>query len=260
MNCNEARQHLMLYLDSEGDPKLHFRISDHLAMCPDCAEWFAKQQRFEQALNERLATGEATPEMWDRVLTRAGINEPVPARRRWLVLGGMLAAAACIVAAVVYQPVGRSHGSELATIAAAWHGRWAEGALKPEFVSESDAQVETYLKGQVPFRVHCPPRKDVNFAVAGAGVRNAKDRPAAYIVGQVEQTPISILVLAKDSLDAFPHDRAQLAQGRGRHRCREGNYLMVAGITADNVVVVIGTAPPETLERVLSAYGSYHEG
>ena len=60
MNCNEARQHLMLYLDSEGDPELHFRISDHLAMCPECAEWFAKQQRFEQAVNERLAEGEAT--------------------------------------------------------------------------------------------------------------------------------------------------------------------------------------------------------
>jgi anti-sigma factor RsiW len=260
MNCNEARQHFMLYLDSEGDPELHFRMSDHLGMCPDCVEWFAKQQHFEQALNERLADGEATPELWGRVLTRAAINEPVPARRRWLVFGGMLAAAACIVAAVLYQTVGRSHGSELATIAASWHEHWAKGSLKPEFVSKSDEQVETYLKGRVLFRVHCPPRKDVNFAVAGAGVRAAKNQPAAYIVGQVEQAPISIVVLAKESLDAFPRDRAQLAQGGGRHRCREGNYQMVAGITADNVVVVIGTASPATLERVLSAYGSYHEG
>lgn len=260
MNCNEARQHLMLYVDSEGDPELHFRISDHLGMCPECAEWFAKQQHFEQAIKERLAEGEATPALWDRVLIRAGINEPLPARRRWLVFGGILAAAACIVVAVLYQTFGRSHGSELATIAAAWHENWIKGSLEPEFVSESDEQVETYLKGQVPFRVHCPPRKDVNFAVAGAGVRAAKDQPAAYIVGQVEQAPISILVLAKESLDAFPHDRAQLAQGGGRHRCREGNYQMVAGITADNVVVVIGMASPETLEKVLSAYGSYHEG
>ncbi len=278
MNCNEARQHLILYLDSEGDPELHFRISDHLGMCPECAEWFAKQQHFEQAINERLAEGEATPALWDRVLIRAGINGAVPARRRWLVFGGMLAAAACIVAAIVYGTVaelarGReglnsgefsytadSHGSELATIAAAWHEHWAAGSLKPEFVSESDEQVETYLKGQVPFRVHCPPRKDVNFAVAVAGVRAAKDQPAAYIVGQVDQSAISIVVLAKESLDAFPNDRAQLTQGRGRHRCRERNYQMVSGITADNVVVVIGVASPETLEKVLSAYGSYHEG
>src|SRR2546426_7455236 len=111
MNCNETRQHLILYLDSEGDPVLHFHISDHLAMCPECAEWFAKQQHFEQALNERLAEGEATPGLWDRVLTRAGINEPVPARRRWLVFSGMLAAAACVIAAVLYQTVGRAHES-----------------------------------------------------------------------------------------------------------------------------------------------------
>lgn len=259
MNCNEARQHLMLYLDSEGDPELHFRISDHLGLCPECAEWFAKQQRFEQSLNERLAEGEATPALWDRVLIRAGINGPVPARRRWLVLGGMLAAAACVVATVLYQTVGRPHGSELVTIAASWHEHWAKGSLEPEFVSESDEQVETYLKGQVPFRVHCPPRKDVNFAVAGAGVRAAKNQPAAYIVGQVEQSPISIVVLAKESLDAFPTDRAHLAKGGGRHRCRERNYQMVAGITADNVVVVIGAAEPEVLEKVLNAYGTYHD-
>ena len=29
---------------------------------------------------------------------------------------------------------------------------------------------------------------------------------------------------------------------------------------ADNIVIVIGTASPEVLERLLNAYGSYHEG
>ena len=144
--------------------------------------------------------------------------------------------------------------------AADWHERWSRGELEPDLVSQSDEQVDRYLKGQVPFRVHCPPRKDVNFSVAGAGVRTAKDRPAAYIVGQVEEEPISIVVLAKESLDAFPRDRAQLAQGGGRHRCRERNYQMVSGIMTDNVVLVIGAASSETLERVLRAYGSYHEG
>jgi hypothetical protein len=35
---------------------------------------------------------------------------------------------------------------------------------------------------------------------------------------------------------------------------------MISGVTADNVVIVIGTAPPDALERLLNAYGSYHEG
>jgi hypothetical protein len=35
---------------------------------------------------------------------------------------------------------------------------------------------------------------------------------------------------------------------------------MVSGVIANNVVVVIGTAPPEALEKLLDAYGTYHEG
>jgi predicted anti-sigma-YlaC factor YlaD len=71
VSCTDIRRHWMLYLDSEGDPELHFRISDHLGMCPACAKWFHRRQRFEQALRKRLAAGElgsATPELWDRVL------------------------------------------------------------------------------------------------------------------------------------------------------------------------------------------------
>jgi hypothetical protein len=248
----------MLYIDSEGDSELHLRIGDHLGMCPDCAEWFSKQQHFEQAVTERLVADEPTPQLWDRVLSKAGIVRPVAGRRRWLAIGSVLAAAAAIVVAVLLLPKGQPHGSELASVAADWHESWSQGALQPDLVSESDELVDHYLKGQVPFRVHCPPRKDVNFAVAGAGVRTVKDQPAAYIVGTVDRAAVSILVFARESLDAFPADRSHLNQGGGRHRCRERAYQMVSGVTADNVVVVIGAAEPEVLEKVLNAYGSYH--
>jgi hypothetical protein len=78
-------------------------------------------------------------------------------------------------------------------------------------------------------------------------------------VGKVDQAAVSILVFARHSLDAFPADRSQLDQGGGRHRCRERAYQMVSGVTADNVVVVIGAAEPEVLEKVLNAYGRYHD-
>jgi len=44
----------------------------------------------------------------------------------------------------------------------------------------------------------------------------------------------------------------------GRHRCREGGYQMVSAVLADNFVVVIGNTHPETLDKLLDAYGSYH--
>lgn len=259
MTCNEVRQHWMLYLDSEGDPELHFRIHNHVAMCPECAEWLAKRQRLEQALTERLVAGAATPELWQRILAKVG--RPTVGRRRWLLYSGALAAAAMILVAIVVglQLAGRSESSELAGIAADWHQQWLQGRIQPDKVSNSDEEVDRYLKEKVSFHVHCPPRTDVKFAVQGAGVRFLKDhQQAAYIVGQVEQAPVSILVLDRASLALFPQESARL-QGGKRHRCTERSYQMVSGIVADNVVVVIGQAAPDELEKLLNAYGSYHE-
>jgi hypothetical protein len=261
MTCDEVRQHWMLYLDSEGGPELHLQISDHLGMCPACAEWFALQQRFEQALAARLAGGEASPKLWERVLRRSGIRRPTAGRRRWLIWGSLaagplLAAAAILLAVLAVLP---SH-DDLAPLAADWHQQLLQGSARPEFQSTSDQEVDRYLKSRVPFRVHCPPRTDVNFAVQGAGVCTIKDHlQAAYIVGRVDRAPVSILVLDRASLEAFPQATAHLRGGK-RHRCREGNYDTVSGIVADNVVLVVGAAPPEKLEQLLNAYGTYPEG
>ncbi len=269
MNCQQARQNLMLYLDSEGDAELHFRISDHLAMCPACAEWFAREGRFQEALKDRLAAGKATPKLWERVLNRAGLTAMEITRRRWLVFGGSLAAAAILLAAgIVVQTIrSKNHPGqspplespgELARIAADWHKQLLEKT--PDIVSTSDQEVERYLKNKVPFRVHCPPRTDVNFTVKGAGVCTFKDRePAAYIVGQVDGARVSLLVLDRASLQAFPEESA-LLMAQKCHQCRQGDYQMVAGVVAENLVLVIGTSPPGALEKLFNAYGSYHGG
>jgi len=126
---------------------------------------------------------------------------------------------------------------------------WQRGNVRPDFASASDQEVDRYLKAKVPFKVHCPPRTDVNFTVQGAGVCFMKDqRQAAYIVGQVDQAPVSILVLDKAAWQGPPH------------HCQEGDYQMVSGVVADNLVVIIGTASEEKLDKLLHAYGSYHEG
>jgi anti-sigma factor RsiW len=261
MNCHEVRQNLTLYLDSEGDPELHLRVSEHLGTCPACAEWFARQQRFEEALAKRLRAGQAMPELWQRVLTRAGLRPPPTAHRRRFILGAVLAAASLLLAIVAgWKIVNRPRGSELAPLAADWHRQLLDGEVRPDLTSDSDKEVEDHLRRKVPFRVHCPPRKDADFAVQGAGTCRFKDLPAAYIVGQVNQARVSLFVLDRGSLQAFPHEREHLVQGGGRHRCREGDYQMVSAVTADNVLIVVGTASPAELELLIDAYGSYHEG
>lgn len=265
MNCREARQHWMLYLDSEGDPEMHLQVSDHLGMCPACAEWFARQQRFEQALAERLAAPPCpgTPELWDRVLTGAGVG-PRASRRRWLALGGILAAALLLGMAVGLRARRDSHptpsAEELPRLTVDCHERHLRGLSQVEFRSGDVRAVERYVRHQVSFPVRCPPPGGGTFAVEGAGVCRWAPSPMAYFVGRVEQTSVSVFVLDRACLDTFPQDRARLTRGGGRYRCRQGGYQMVSGVTADTVVVIVGTAPAETLDKLLDACTGLHGG
>src|SRR5262245_45426844 len=137
MNCNEARQHWNLYHDSEGEAALHFRLSEHLAVCPDCAQWFSQQSRLESLLAERLKSQPATPELWDRVLTHCRLNQAVPARR-WLWLAGVAACAALSVSVWWYAsrpPISAS--PDLTKLSAQWHQRLEAGEETLQFPSKS---------------------------------------------------------------------------------------------------------------------------
>src|SRR5215831_20053443 len=256
MNCNEARQHWNLYHDSEGDAELHFRISEHLAVCPDCAQWFSQQSRLECLLVDKLRTQPPTPELWDQVLRRSGLKQPAPARR-WLWLAGIAACVAVAIASFWYASRPTAPPSpDLTKLSAEWHQRLEAGEETLQFRSKSDLEVEGYLRQRVTFPVRCPPRKDAGFAVKGAGVCRLADQPAAYLSGYVDEAPVSIFVLPKGSLDTFPHQRDAVRQGK-THRCREGPYQMVMAVIDRNAVLVIGQTDADRLDRVLRAYGTY---
>jgi anti-sigma factor RsiW len=257
MICNEVRQHWNLYYDSEGDAELHFQINEHLAICPDCAEWFKKQSRLESLLAEQLGSKPPTPEVWSHVLTRCGLMQPAPARR-WLWFASVAACAAMVVVAMFWT-LNRSSvppSPDLAKLSAARHERLVAGEEIPQFESQSDLDVEHYLRKRVSFPVRCPPRKDAGFAVKGAGVCKLAEQPAAYLSGQVDDAPVSIFVLPRDSLAVFPHQHEALLKEK-THRCKEGQYAMVLGVIDNNAVLVIGQTEPERLEKVLKAYGTY---
>lgn len=256
MNCNQARQHWNLYHDSEGDVELHFRIEEHLASCPGCVEWFHSQSRLEDMLAEKLAAHTPDPELWDRVLVGSGLVKPT-STRRWILFSGMAACAATIALLVVWNG-GRFSGaaaSDLADLTGGWHARLASGAEPLQFSSQSDFEVEDYLRKQVSFPVRCPPRKDAGFRVRGAGVCRLADQPAAYLAGHVEMTPVSIFVMPRDSLVAF--SKAPGAVAGQVTRRRVGPLESVLGVVDRNAVLVVGQTDPARLERVLRAYGTY---
>ncbi len=254
MNCHEVRQHFPLYFDSEGDAELHFRINEHLGMCPACAEWFSKQARLEGLIQEKLRSAPAAPQLWDRVLKRSGLVKPAR-QRRWAWLSGM-AACLALVALVIWWTFFRGPSADLAKLTADWHARIVDGQVEVDYRSQSDRDVERYLRQRVSFPVRCPPRQDVGFAVEGAGVCKLQQQTAAYLTGQVEKAAVSIFILPRDELAQFPHQWQALQQEK-THRCREGAFAMVLRVIDQNAVLVIGQLDQARLERVLNAYGTY---
>src|SRR5262249_21707259 len=130
------------------------------------------------------------------------------------------------------------------------------GEIGVDFRSQSDLDVEAFLRKRVTFPVRCPPRKDAGFAVQGAGVCELAQHSAAYLVGQVDDAPVSIFILARQDLVDFPHQWQALREEK-THRCQEGPLAMVLGVVDRNIVLVIGQTDTQRLERVLKAYGTY---
>ncbi|RUL87969.1 anti-sigma factor family protein [Tautonia sociabilis] len=261
MTCDEARRHWNLYHDSEGDAELHLQVGEHLATCPDCARWFHQESRLEHLIAEKLRAGPETPELWARVLAGSGLDQRAAPTRHWVLVAGVAACAATLAAIAWLGPWASAPdpgGADLAELTAAWHERLVDGRESVPFRSRSDLEVERYLRRRVSFPVRCPPRRDAGFAVRGTGVCALADRPAAYLVGEVGDSPVSIFVLPRESLDAFPHQRDAIHR-EGTHRCRQGPYEMAMAVVDRNIVLVVGRAEPGQLLRILDAYGSYHE-
>lgn len=256
MNCNEARQHWSLYHDSEGDAEVHFRISQHLATCPDCTHWFRQQSQLESRLKSLLTAPPPTPELWERVLRQGDLKRSPPRRPvRWL--AGV--AACALLALTGLWLSSRSATSplpDLARLSAEWHQRLESSEETLQFRSQSDLEVEGYLRQRVTFPVRCPPRKDAGFAVEGAGVFRIADQPAAYLSGRVEAAPVSVFVLPRDSLETFPQQR-EAVRLANTHHCKEGAYQIVIAVIDRNAVLVIGRTDADRLVRVLRAYGTY---
>lgn len=257
MNCDEARQHWDLYHDSEGDASLHLAIGEHLARCPSCAEWFTRQSLFETLLEQKLRAQPATPELWRAVLAQSDVVRPVHVPRTLLLAGLALAALFLVAVTIVLnRPAVSASGDHLSALSASWHARLSEGEEQAPFQSDSDQDVEHYLRSRVNFPVRCPPRKDAGFQVQGAGLGSLGSEQVAFLLGRVDGAPVSIFILSRDSLSSFPHEQAALRSGQ-IHRCREGHVEMALSLIDENLVLVAGEITPDRLERVINAYGTY---
>jgi len=258
MKCHDIRRHWELYYDSEGDSETYFQINEHLSTCPKCARWFFQQSQFEDKLVLKLREETPEKELWKAIYSDCGLLPSRTSRNRLfasslvIVLGAFIAVMAFWDTRDVDQPL------HLASITAAWHRQLTVGVERVEFASQSDQDVENYLRQRVSFPVRCPPRKDAGFLVQGGGVCNITGELIAYVHGRVDGRSVSIFILPDSRNAQFTYVPEVLSRTPVQH-FREGNYEAVLAKIDHNVVVVVGDSSLDKLERIIRAYGSYHE-
>jgi len=167
MKCHDVRRRWNLFYDSEGDPELQFQIGEHLEMCPECIQWYERQSRFEATLSKKLCAEPATPELWRRVLARSDLRHRPMSRRGVLaVVGGVGVTVLVLLFALAIQGTAAPK-ADLTALTVSWHERLLNGQSQVELRSDSDLEVEGFLRRRVVFPVRCPPRRDAGFAVEG---------------------------------------------------------------------------------------------
>lgn len=252
-----------MFHDSEGDAPLHHQINEHLEMCPECARWFYQQSRLEEALTEKLRSGELTQEIWSNVVKRCVTPQPAPVRSKssFIAITLLLACIGVVGVGIVWQ---RFHEpghdpiriSVLTELSAALHEELSTGREAVKFASTSHSEVEQYLRGQVQFPVRCPPGTAANFEVRGGGISKLSNDQVAYVLGRVDGQDVSLFIMAKQSLTNFPTERELLSR-EPTHQCREGRFAVVMGQVDRNLVMVVGEPQSEGLRQVLRTYGSH---
>lgn len=254
MNCQDARRHWNLYYDSEGDSELYAQINEHLAECQQCAHWYEQQSRVEDAILKKLAPFPADNAMWQRLSGSIEAQAAAsPVRPLLLWAAGVSLVAGLLLAIGIWWHSGQ--GDRLARATTDYHVRLTEGREPIEMASDSDLEVEEYLRRRVSFPVRCPPRQDSGFRVAGAGVKRLAETQTAYLIGTVDEAPISIFIFPRTARSLFGEKNKQVESGI--HGWQHAGYQLLLREFDQNFVLVIGRSDARRLRRVLRAYGSY---
>lgn len=101
MNCNEIRNWMSPYLDSELGQTKTFEVSEHLRRCPTCAKRFDAEREVDSAMRSQLVTQTMPQSMPEELWTGFQRELTMPSWVRRLNSWQGLAVAACLAIAVI---------------------------------------------------------------------------------------------------------------------------------------------------------------
>src|SRR5436309_8275427 len=134
MKCNEIRNLVLAYLDSELDARTSQEIQLHLQSCSECAQIFEQEEKFNERLFRGLRVGQSSPALWEKVESRLRPGSSIAGFfRRWkmLALGGLAALFILGLAVGIAHWVGGGPSLDLAQAVEKDHREFLQGKMTP---------------------------------------------------------------------------------------------------------------------------------
>lgn len=253
MRCEEVRQLLSPYLDSELDDRTIFLIGRHLDDCTECATRFKQEQELELAITKRLRRTDGD----ERAVFQDALKKALSPSSRRFDRRVVSAAALVLVGlafAYLYVDPGAGTVPELIAAAAADHTKSVNGQLTPELsATESEAWADFFrdrLGTEVRFSL--PPGE---WSVDGVRLCHLRSASIAAKVGLImlryRTTAVSLFVVPEEEAKKFPRTGVA-ASGAQRYEV-PGGYGVVMRTGSGMVCCAIGDLAPENLEGLLAS-------
>lgn len=252
MKCNEIRNLVLAYLDSELDAKTSQEIQLHLQSCAECAELFVHEEKFNERLFGVLRVGQSTPALWEQIEARVR-----PQRRsawlfpRWkaVTLGSLVVSVAVgLVAGFILL---RSSSLDLAKAVEKDHREFLQGKMTPEFSGALPDEIARKMGDRLDAAAFAKTPTAGEFRPEGARLCHLDGVPVAWTLGHCKDVPVSLIVFKKSELNHFPEVQERLNTGEPIVCTRAGRFQFAVRFAGDHVVCAIANTSKQMLEDLL---------
>ena len=252
MRCEEVRQFISAYLDSELDTKNNLQVEEHLEQCAQCRSAYEAQYKFEHNIRQHLTSDKSTQEAWQRALHKLK-TRPSP-RLRILQAAGLTVILLVLAVFGVYR-WNASH-QDLSRFAVISHERFVADQLPLVIHSSSAEEIENYFKDKLSFELEIPQTLPFKGArLAGARMCHLNKVPVAYLVYYIDNKPVSVFLMHEEEAVRFRQVRdkdLQIPENMKYHRI--GDKLVMTCKAKKAILTALGQVDEPTLHQLALAY------
>jgi len=193
MDCQNAKELLIRYLDSELDEKSSAAVKSHVEGCPLCRMELDAVRQVDSLLRHHIVREKAPYELRESVLTR--LEEKERGLRWWNRVPVQVFAS--IVFFLVATGIVFQFQKPFPVFAESvdMHMKHLKGTMSLEIISSDPKEVSDWFAAKMDFAVHIPDPSVSGAKLIGARVCHLRELKAAYLMFEKDGQKISMFIV-----------------------------------------------------------------